>query len=189
MHNEDRPPAPSVGDAPGEVPVSAPAATPVGGTDLPNLQESGQVGTDPSMLPDSALGVPAAPGRTTISETAVAKVAAVAARSVSGVYALGSGTARALSALRDVVGGGDAAAQGVHVEVGQTQVAVDISLVAVYGKPLHELASSVRAAVYTAVEQLVGLDVVEVNVEINDVHVPGLDPKAPAEKPVRQVAQ
>jgi len=188
MHNEDRPPAPSVGDAPGQVPVSAPAAAPAGGTDLPDLQAPGQAEVDPTLLPDPALVVPATPGRTTISEAAVAKVAAVAARSVPGVYALGSGTARALSALRDVVGGSDAG-QGVHVEVGQTQVAVDINLVAVYGKPLHELAASVRAAVYTAVEQLVGLDVVEVNVEINDVHVPGLDPKAPAEKPVRQVAQ
>ncbi|MFT4471023.1 Asp23/Gls24 family envelope stress response protein [Arthrobacter sulfonylureivorans] len=186
MHNEDRPAAPSAGDAAGEVPVSAAAAA--GSTEVPDRQVPLAAGVDPALLPDAAVAVPAAPGRTTISEAAVAKVAAVAARSVPGVYTLGSGTARALSALRDVVGGSDAG-QGVHVEVGQTQVAVDINLVAVYGKPLHELAASVRAAVYTAVEQLVGLDVVEVNVEINDVHVPGLDPKAPAEKPVRQVAQ
>lgn len=116
-------------------------------------------------------------GRTTISETAVAKVAGIAARSVDGVYSLGSGSARALGALRDAVGSADHA-QGVHAEVGETEVAVDISLVAFYGKPLQILADEVRAAVYLAVEQLVGLRVIEVNVEINDVHVPGAKPPA-----------
>lgn len=123
-----------------------------------------------------------ATGRTTISETAVAKVAAIAARKVPGVYALGSGTGRALGALRDVVGGSDLA-QGVHVEVGEIQAAVDVTLVAEYGYPLTAVADQVRAAVFAAVGELVGLQVIEVNVEVNDVHVPGLnDPKTP-EKP------
>jgi uncharacterized alkaline shock family protein YloU len=115
-----------------------------------------------------------ATGRTTISDIAVAKVAGIAARKVEGVFALGSGTSRALGALRDAVGSSDLA-QGVHVEVGETQVAVDINLVASYGNPLQGVASQVRAAVYTAVQALVGLDVIEVNVEINDVHVPGVN--------------
>lgn len=111
-------------------------------------------------------------GRTVISETAVAKVAGIAARAVPGVYSLGTGPSRALGAIRDAVGSSDHAA-GVHAEVGETQVAVDINLVAVYGTPLHSLADQVRAAVYTAVEELVGLQVIEVNVEINDVYVAG----------------
>lgn len=110
-------------------------------------------------------------GRTAISEQAVAKVAAIAARSVSGVYALGNTTGRALGAVRDAVGG-SSATQGVHVEVGEREAAVDISLVAVYGTALTTVANNVRAAVYGAVESLVGLRVVEVNVEINDVHLP-----------------
>jgi uncharacterized alkaline shock family protein YloU len=110
-------------------------------------------------------------GRTVISETAVAKVAGIAARAVPGVYSLGSGPSRALGALRDAVGSADHAA-GVNAEVGETQVAVDINLVASYGTPLHALANQVRAAVYRAVEELVGLQVIEVNVEIVDVYVP-----------------
>lgn len=110
-------------------------------------------------------------GRTIISETAVAKVAGIAARSVPGVYSLGSGPSRALGAIRDAVGSSDHAA-GVRAEVGETQVAVDISLVASYGTPLHSLANEVRAAVYRAVEELVGLQVIEVNVEVTDVYVP-----------------
>ena len=110
-------------------------------------------------------------GRTVISETAVAKVAGIAARAVPGVYSLGSGPSRALGAIRDAVGSSDHAA-GVRAEVGETQVAVDISLVASYGTPLHSLANEVRAAVYRAVEELVGLQVIEVNVEVTDVYVP-----------------
>ncbi|WP_457965372.1 Asp23/Gls24 family envelope stress response protein [Arthrobacter sp. D1-29] len=109
-------------------------------------------------------------GRTVISETAVAKVAGIAARAVPGVYSLGSGSSRALGAIRDAVGSSDHAA-GVHAEVGETQVAVDINLVATYGTPLHSLADQVRSAVYRAVEELVGLQVIEVNVEITDVYV------------------
>jgi uncharacterized alkaline shock family protein YloU len=110
-------------------------------------------------------------GRTVISENAVAKVAGIAARSVPGVYSLGSGPSRALGAIRDAVGSSEHAA-GVRAEVGETQVAVDISLVASYGTPLHSLANEVRAAVYRAVEELVGLQVIEVNVEVTDVYVP-----------------
>ncbi|MFF2842196.1 Asp23/Gls24 family envelope stress response protein [Paenarthrobacter sp. NPDC057981] len=109
-------------------------------------------------------------GRTIISEAAVAKVAGIAARAVPGVYSLGSGPSRALGAIRDAVGSSDHAA-GVRAEVGETQVAVDITLVALYGHPLHGVANQVRAAVYRAVEELVGLQVIEVNIEITDVFI------------------
>ena len=138
----------------------------------------------------AGLPAPAGSGRTVISEAAVAKVAGIAARSVPGVYSLGSGPSRALGAIRDAVGGADHAA-GVRAEVGETQVAVDIDLVALYGTPLQALGDQVRAAVYSAVEELVGLEVIEVNIEINDVYVPGpAKPAASAEvRPVREAIQ
>jgi len=119
-------------------------------------------------------------GRTVITETAVAKVVGVAARAVPGVYALGSGASRSIGAIRDVVGATDLT-QGVRVEVGESQIAADVILVAEYGYPLHELAKTVRAAIYTAVESLVGKAVIEVNIEINDVHIASTEAdKAPA---------
>ncbi|MHA7263067.1 Asp23/Gls24 family envelope stress response protein [Arthrobacter sp. TMN-37] len=121
-----------------------------------------------------------APGRTVIADPAAVRIAAVAARSVPGVYALGGGAGR-LGALRDAVGAAEPV-QGVRVEVGQTQVAVDVSLVAEYGYPLHRLADAVRATVYQAVSDLVGLEVIEVNVEVSDVHVPGLNDVRSSEK-------
>ncbi|MHA7240993.1 Asp23/Gls24 family envelope stress response protein [Arthrobacter sp. TMS1-12-1] len=110
-------------------------------------------------------------GRTVIGDAAAVKIAAIAARSVPGVHALGPGGGRALGAIRDAVGANDLS-HGVKVEVGQTQLAVDVSLVASYGFALNALADAVRAAVYQALTELVGLEVIEVNVEVLDVHLP-----------------
>ncbi|WP_394941887.1 Asp23/Gls24 family envelope stress response protein [Psychromicrobium sp. YIM B11713] len=113
-------------------------------------------------------------GKTTIEDAVVAKVVGIATREVPGVYALGGGAARALGAIRDVVGNTDLT-QGVSVEVGEKQVAVDITLVVEYPSPLKGVADQVRSAVYGAVEKLVGLDVVEVNITVSDIHIPSDD--------------
>lgn len=114
----------------------------------------------------------AAAGRTTIADGVVAKVAGIAAREVTGVYALGGGGARAFGALRDAVNATDLT-QGVKVEVGETQAAADITIVVEYPAPIQDVARNVRAAVSGAISSLVGLEVVEVNVAVNDVHLPG----------------
>ncbi len=113
-------------------------------------------------------------GRTTIAEGVVAKVAGIAAREVAGVYALGGGGARALGAIRDAVNATDLT-QGVKVEVGETQAAADITIVVDYPAPIQEVAENVRQAVTGAITRLVGLQVVEVNVDVNDVHLPSDD--------------
>ncbi|BDZ51366.1 hypothetical protein GCM10025867_36070 [Frondihabitans sucicola] len=109
-------------------------------------------------------------GKTTIDETVVAKVAGIAAREVTGVHGLGGGAARAIGALRNVVNSKDLT-QGVSVEVGDTQVAADITIVAEYPAPLQDVADGVRASVAQAIETIVGMEVAEINVTINDVHI------------------
>ncbi|WP_029150572.1 Asp23/Gls24 family envelope stress response protein [Microbacterium indicum] len=116
----------------------------------------------------------ASEGRTTIAEDVVAKIAGIAAREVSGVHALGGGGARALGAIRDAVNATDLT-QGVKVEVGETQAAADITIVVDYPTPIQDVAQNVRAAVADAITRLVGLQVVEVNVDVNDVHLPSDD--------------
>ncbi|MFD9702361.1 Asp23/Gls24 family envelope stress response protein [Lentzea sp. NPDC059081] len=112
-------------------------------------------------------------GSTTIADVVVQKVAGLAAREIRGVHALGGGATRALSALRDRIPGATASAgQGVSVEVGEKQAAVDLELVVEYGVPIADLAKSVRGNVITAIEQITGLEVVEVNINVNDVHIP-----------------
>jgi len=116
-------------------------------------------------------------GSTVIVDSVIAKVAGIATREVEGVFALGGGAARALGAIRDAMNNTDLT-QGISVEVGETQVAVDITLVAEYPVPLQTVADNVRTAVYTAIENLVGMQVTEVNVTITDVHIPSDDDTA-----------
>lgn len=111
-------------------------------------------------------------GRTTISDVVVSKIAGIAAREVAGVYALGGGTARAVGALRERIPGGRVNhGQGVSVEVGERQAAVDIQLVADYGVSIADLAASIRRNVISSLESMTGLDVTEVNIEVQDVHL------------------
>ena len=113
-------------------------------------------------------------GKTTIDDTVVSKVAGIAAREVSGVHSLGNGAARAIGAIRDAIGQRDHG-QGVKVEVGEKQVAADITIVAEYPAPLQQVADGVRQAVTRSLQQIVGMEVTEVNVTVQDVHIEGDD--------------
>lgn len=115
-------------------------------------------------------------GVTTISDVVVQKVSGLATREVSGVYALGGGAARAFSAIRERIPGASASAsQGVSVEVGEKQAAIDLQILVEYGVSIGDLSRVVRRNVITAVEQMTGLEVVEVNINVSDVHVAGDD--------------
>lgn len=111
-------------------------------------------------------------GRTTIEDAVVAKIAGLAAREVSGVHALGTAGPRALSAVRGMVGADRNVTQGVAVEVGERQAAVDIDLVIDYGVAIPDLAAGVRRNVINRVERMCGLEMTEVNIHIDDVHLP-----------------
>lgn len=119
---------------------------------------------------DSALATKR--GNTTIDDVVVAKVAGIAAREVSGVHDLGGGAARMVGALRDTFNASTNVQQGVSVEVGETEAAVDVAIVAEYGVAIHELAEAIRQNIIDAVESMTGLRVAEVNVTIHDVHLP-----------------
>ena len=123
-------------------------------------------------------------GRTIIEDSVVAKIAGIAAREASGVYALGGGAARVVGAIRDALNTTDLT-QGISVEVGETQVAVDVTIVAEYPAALQKVADDVRASIYRAMEDLVGMEVTEVNVTINDVHIPSEDDSEPQEARVQ----
>lgn len=110
-------------------------------------------------------------GRTVIENVVVGKIAGIAAREVSGVYALGGGAARVMGTIRDTFGGTNVQ-QGINVEVGERQAAVDLSIVAEYGVAIHELAEAIRRNIIRAVERMTGLEVTEVNITVSDVHLP-----------------
>ncbi|MFC5179756.1 Asp23/Gls24 family envelope stress response protein [Actinomadura harenae] len=115
-------------------------------------------------------------GRTRIADGVVAKIAGMASREVGGVHAMGAGMARTIGSVRERIPGvGVSVTRGVAVQVGERQAAVDIDLVVEYGVAIPDLARAVRESVIHQVEQMTGLEVVEVNITVDDVHLPGDD--------------
>jgi uncharacterized alkaline shock family protein YloU len=116
-------------------------------------------------------------GKTTIADSVVQKIAGMAAREVAGVYKLGGGAARTFGAIRERIpgSGGVNASQGVSVEVGETQAAVDIDVVVEYGVAIADLAAGIRRNVIQSLQRMTGLEVVEVNIAVDDIHLPSED--------------
>jgi uncharacterized alkaline shock family protein YloU len=111
-------------------------------------------------------------GVTTIASSVVAKIAGLAAQEIPGVQAMGKSLTRSFGALRSKVpGGSPATTQGVSVEVGERQAAVDIDIVAYYGQSIVETANAIRHNVIDRIESMTGLDVVEVNVSVDDLYI------------------
>jgi uncharacterized alkaline shock family protein YloU len=124
-------------------------------------------------------------GKTTIADRVVQKIVGLAAREVPGIYDLGGGAARTLGAIRErIPGSSQTSGQGVSVEVGETQAAVDLEVVTEYGMSIADVAKSVRRNVISAVEGMTGLQVTEVNLSVNDIHLPG-DEQEDSAQPAR----
>ncbi len=116
-------------------------------------------------------------GQISVAEGVVQKIAGKACREISGVHSMGTGSARAFGALRERIPGssGPSVAQGVGVEVGETEAAIDLDIVVEYGVSIAELGRSIQRNVKQSVERMTGLRVVEVNVAVDDVYVVGTD--------------
>jgi uncharacterized alkaline shock family protein YloU len=114
-------------------------------------------------------------GQTTIGEGVVTRVAGLAAREVPGVHDLGGGAARAIGSVTQRVGLGDPRTQGVSVESGEREAAVDLTLVIDYGESIPRVADAVRSQIIKRVEFITGLSVTEVNITVNDLYFPGDD--------------
>lgn len=135
-------------------------------SDTSKQEASGNI----SRRDDSALS--SEHGRTSIADVVVAKIAGIATREVSGVHDLGGGTARAVGTLRERFPGSRTnLSQGVAVEVGEKQAAVDLDIVADYGVAIADLATGIRRNVIMAVERMTGLEVTEVNIVVHDVYL------------------
>jgi uncharacterized alkaline shock family protein YloU len=112
-------------------------------------------------------------GSTSISDSVVAKIAGIASQEVDGIR-MGSGGSQAVSGLLGSITGGSSGSQtqGVSVEVGQEEAAIDLTLTAEYGKSIPQLAEAVRRNVANRVESLVGLRVTEVNITVSNIFFP-----------------
>lgn len=112
-------------------------------------------------------------GKTSIANQVVAKIAGTAAREISGVHDLvATGTGGAIAGLAQRVTGGASPTQGVNVEVGEREAAIDLAMTVDYGVSIPQLAEAVRRNVMERVQATCGLTVKEVNIDVTDIYLP-----------------
>ena len=131
-------------------------------------------------------------GGTNIENTVVQKIAGIAAQEVDGVR-MGGGSSQAIGGILSSVTGGNVGvggqSRGVSVEVGEVESAIDVTLTVEYGKAIPQIAEAVRRNIINRVENLVGLNVTEVNVSVNDVFFPEQERQQEQEQRQRELEQ
>jgi len=90
------------------------------------------------------------------------------------VYRLGGSAANAISSLRTRLPGSStpSVTQGISVSVGRIEATADINLTVEYGFVIPEVVAAVRGQVISAVTRMTGLTVTNVDVTVDDVHLP-----------------
>jgi uncharacterized alkaline shock family protein YloU len=131
-------------------------------------------------------------GNTTVSDAVVSQVAGIAAQEVEKVQ-MGGGAAAAVGGFLQSVTGGSSGggnySRGVSVEVGEEEAAIDLTMAVEYGVSIPQVTETARRNVINRVENLVGLQVTEVNITVNDVQFPEERPMLGQQQEVEQQAR
>ena len=101
-------------------------------------------------------------GMIRISDDVVATIAGLAALETPGVAAMSGGISEGLAKRLS----GKNVQKGVSVEVGQLEAAIDLRVIVNFGSKIQEVCRQLQENVKEAVENMTGLNVVEVNVKV-----------------------
>ncbi|WP_373230482.1 Asp23/Gls24 family envelope stress response protein [Cohnella sp.] len=105
-------------------------------------------------------------GTIEIAPEVIEVIAGLATVEVEGVAGMSGGLS---SGIAEMLGRKNLS-KGVKVEVGQREAAVDVSIIVQYGRRIPEISTEIQRNVKRSIEMMTGLNVVEVNVHIHDVH-------------------
>ena len=102
-----------------------------------------------------------------ISNDVVAVIAGVAVSEVPGVYGMSGGFAGGISEL---LKGKKNLAKGIKVEATEKSAKIDVNIIVEYGSRIPDVAFEIQNRVKKAVENMTGLKVTEVNVNVQGVN-------------------
>jgi uncharacterized alkaline shock family protein YloU len=114
-------------------------------------------------------------GTTTIEDAVVTAIISMAAEEVDGVATSHGGvklpgdTSPTVGEFVDNITGGAGRTRGLSVDVGERQTAADITINVEYGRSIPQVTQAVRERIIERVQSLTGLEVTEVNIQVNDV--------------------
>ncbi len=111
-------------------------------------------------------GTTAVRGELTFEDKVIEKIVGIAIEHVDGLLAVNGGF---FSNLKNSVVNSDSVTDGVNVEVGKKQVAVDLDIVAEYQKHVPTIFADIKKVVEAEVKRMTDLEVVEVNVNVVDI--------------------
>lgn len=117
-------------------------------------------------------------GNVNISDEVVSVIASLAATEVKGVAGMANSLTDGFAELL----GKKSLSKGVKVLLSETNVALDLSIIAEYGTKIPDVAWKVQEKVKSEVEAMTGLSVTAVNISVDGVNVP----KAEQEVPVQE---
>ena len=110
--------------------------------------------------------VDAVKGELTYEDKVIQKIIGLSLEKVDGLLAVDGGF---FSNLTDKLINTDHVGNGVNVEVGKEQVAVDLNVVVEYQKNVPDLYKHIKEVVAEQVSKITDLEVVEVNVNVVDI--------------------
>lgn len=105
-------------------------------------------------------------GELTYENKVIEKIVGLAIEHIDGLLAVNGGY---LSNIKNKLVNTDSVRDGVNVEVGKKQVAVDLDIIAEYQKHVPTIFDEIKAIVETEVKKMTELDVIEVNVNVVDI--------------------
>lgn len=110
--------------------------------------------------------IDAVKGKLTYEDKVVQKIIGISLEKVNGLLTVDGGF---FSNLTGKLVNTDNVTSGVDVEVGEKQVAVDLDIVAEYGKDVHKIYNEMKEIITKEVKNMTGLEVIEVNVNVVDI--------------------
>ncbi len=121
-----------------------------------------------SHMNDSIMNDSTDKGSVKISNDVVAIIAGVAATEVNGVIGMSGGITGGITELLGMKN----LSKGVKVEVGDKDATIDIFLIVEYGSNIAKVGREVQDKVKSTVENMTGLNIISVNVNIQGVSIP-----------------